>query len=78
MDMHTYSPRQPLQSQDCISGRNATNSWAAGPALLCTQAQPASAPAPASRTEAALGSAHRDYLPVVPWGHISASVAKST
>lgn len=68
MDMHMHSPKQPLQSQDCISGRNATNSWAAGPSRLSTQTRPASAPAPASRTEAVLGSADRDYLPLGPWG----------
>ena len=55
MAMHTHYPR-PLQSQDWVSGRNATNSWAAGPAWLCTQMGPASVPAPASRTEAALGT----------------------
>lgn len=55
MAMHTHCPR-PLQSQDWVSGRNATNSWAAGPAWLCTQMGPGSVPAPASRTEAALGT----------------------
>lgn len=68
MGMHMHSPKQPLQSQDCISGRNVTNSWAAGPSRLSTRTRPASAPAPASRTEAALGSADRDYLPWGPWG----------
>lgn len=55
MAMHTHCLR-PLQSQDWVSGRNATNSWAAGPAWLCTQMGPGSVPAPASRTEAALGT----------------------
>lgn len=32
MDLHMHSPRQLHQSWDQISGRNATNSWAAGPA----------------------------------------------
>lgn len=70
MAMHTHGPKQPLQSRDCISDRNATNSWAAGPSWLSTQTQPASAPAPApaSRTEAALGGADRDNLPLGPWG----------
>lgn len=31
MSAHTQGPREPLRNQNCISGRNTTNSWAARP-----------------------------------------------